>query len=91
MKFDSALSNEISYKVMMNSNYCTEAVALFSIVREMQQAQLISVASSRPVPDNISREMCAAPNAGQSTAHAPSAAPAPVKAAVQAPAAARPR
>jgi hypothetical protein len=72
MKFDSALSNEISYQVMMNSEYCNEAVKLFSTVREMQQAQLIEVASSRPPLDNVSTQLCAA----TSTAQAPDAAPA---------------
>jgi hypothetical protein len=89
MKFDSALSNEISYKVMMNSNYCNEAVVLFSTVREMQQAQLIEVASTRPVPDNIARDMCAPPKSGQSTAQVQ--APAPVNAAVQTTPAGAPR
>ena len=67
MKFDSALANEISFRVMMNSNYCTEAVSLFAVVREMQQAQLVEVASSRPVPNNVSDQLCTT-----SSAQAPS-------------------
>jgi len=72
MKFDSALSNEISYKVMMNSEYCNEAVKLFATVREMQQAQLVEVASSRPALDNVSNQLC-------STATAQAPVPAAVK------------
>ncbi len=81
MKFDSALSNEISYKVMMNSDYCSEAVKLFTTVREMQQTQLIEVASSRPPLDNVSSQLCVPTTSGQSTAQAPN--PAPIQAAVQ--------
>jgi hypothetical protein len=74
MKFDSALSNEISYKVMMNSNYCNEAVKLFATVRDMQQAQLIELASSRPALDNVSNQLCST-----ATAQAPTPVSAPAQ------------
>lgn len=78
MKFDSALSNEISYKVMMNSEYCNEAVKLFATVREMQQAQLVEVASSRPALDNVSSQLCST-----ATAQAPTPAAAQTSAPAQ--------
>ena len=75
MKFDSALSNEISYRVMMNSGYCAEAVQLFSTVRDMEQAQLIEVASSRPALDNVSSQLCAPTTTAQAPAASPAATP----------------